>query len=115
MDPHNRSGYMRKTRFESKRTADIAGLGAFPEAFGLMPDFFVSRLEDPSTLGFAFGFGIGRGFFAFVYLSSLSESSWSLASLSVFLRLLGFAPALGSVRAVRFFEVVGISSSVLSA
>jgi len=96
-------------RLRNKRTADMAGLGVFPEALDWVSDFFDSRLEAVSTfIAFAFNFDVGRGFFAFFNLGSPSESSWSLASVSVFLRFLDFAPAPGSGRAVRFFGGGGV-------
>jgi len=108
MHPH-KPEHMRSTRLRSERTADIAGLGVFPEAFDWVSDFFVSRLEDLSTLiPFASNFGAGRGFFAFLKSCSSSESSWLLPSVSVFLRFLDFVPCPGSARALRFFGGGGV-------
>lgn len=108
--------HMHGAKLKNRRTADIAGLGAFPEAFEWVPDFFVSCLEGLPTL-IALAFEVGRGFFAFFNLRSWSESSRSLASVSAFLRFLDFTPAPGSGRATRFFGGggVGVWSSVLSA
>lgn len=101
--------HMRNGRLRNERTADIAGLGVFPEAFDWVSNFFVSRFEVLSALAsFAFTFGAGRGFFAFFNLGSSSESSWSLASVSAFLRFLDFIPTLGSGPAVRFFGGGGV-------
>jgi len=100
---------MRNGRLGNKRTADIAGLGIFPEAFDWVSNFFVSRLEGLSALvSFALTFGAGRDFFAFFNLGSSSESSWSLSSVSAFLRFLDFAPAPGPGRAVRSFGGGGV-------
>ena len=107
MNPHRKSQNMRNTRLKNKRTADMAGLGAFP----LVLDFLVSRLS--TLVSFPFNLGVGRGFFIFLNLGSLSEPAWSLGSLSVFLRLLDFASGRG--RAVRFFGRDGIWSSGFSA
>jgi hypothetical protein len=77
-------------------------------------DFFVSLFKALSTLiSFAFGFAFRRGFFAFLSLGSLSELSWSLAS--VFLLLLDFVRAPGSAFAGRFFGGEGIWTSGSSA
>jgi len=101
--------YMRNGRFGNKRTADIAGLGVFPEAFDWVSDFFGMCLEVLSALvSFAFTFGATRGFFAFFNLGSSLESSWSLASVSAFFRFLDFGPAPGSGRTVCFFGGGGV-------
>jgi hypothetical protein len=90
----------------------MAALTIFPEAEGLIPDFFVSLLRTLSTLiSFTFTFGFERDFFTLLDLGSPSELSWSLDSAFVFLRLLGFLPASGSGRAVRFFGREGAWSS----
>lgn len=107
---------MRDIRFENERTADMAGLGAFPKAFDLIPNFFVSLLETLTILiSFAFTFNVERDFFACLDSGSSSEPSRSLASVSVFLRLLDFAPASGSGRPFRFFGGGGDGSSAFSA
>lgn len=107
---------MRDIRFENERTADMAGLGVFPKAFDLIPNFFVSLLETLTILvSFTFTLSVERDFFAFLDSGSLSEPSRSLASVSVFLRLLDFAPAPGSARPFRFFGGGGDGSSAFSA
>ena len=58
---------MHNVRFENERTADMALLGAFPEAVDLTLDLCVLLLEDLSALApFSFTFDVEPDFFAFL-------------------------------------------------